>query len=115
MLSKIFIISLLTFFTYSSDAESASNDVELIKQNWPFNGIFGRFDKSSLQRGFKVYSEVCAACHGIRHISYRDLADIGYSPDEIKAIAGEYEVIDGPNDEGDMYAREAKMSENEPT
>ena len=111
MLSKIIIISLLTFFTYSSDAESASNDVELIKQNWPFNGIFGRFDKSSLQRGFKVYSEVCAACHGIRHISYRDLADIGYSPDEVKAIAGEYEVIDGPNDEGDMFTREAKMSD----
>ena len=52
------------------------------------------------------------ACHGIRHISYRDLGDIGYSADEIKAIAGEYdEVIDGPNDEGDMFTRDAKMSD----
>ena len=45
---------------------------------WPFNGIFGRFDESSLQRGFQVYREVCVACHGIRHISYRDLKGIGH-------------------------------------
>ena len=64
-----------------------------------------------MQRGFKVYSEVCAACHGIRHISYRDLEGIGYSPDEIKVIAAEYEITDGPNDEGDMFTREAKMSD----
>ena len=102
---------LLFFITIDSGANAASSNVELIKQNWPFNGIFGRFDKASLQRGFKVYSEVCAACHGIRHISYRDLEGIGYSPDEIKVIAAEYEITDGPNDEGDMFTRDAKMSD----
>ena len=102
----IFCFSLVFY-----DVKSASTKIELIEQNWPFNGVFGRFDKSSLQRGFKVYSEVCAACHGIRHISYRDLEGIGYSPDEIKVIAGEYEVLDGPNDEGDMYNRHAKPSD----
>ena len=85
--------------------------MELIKQNWPFNGVFGRFDQASLQRGFKVYTEVCSACHGLRHISYRDLEGIGYSNDEIKVIAGEYEIIDGPNDEGEMFTRDAKMSD----
>ena len=96
---------------HDGKSNSASENIQLIEQNWPFNGIFGRFDKASLQRGFKVYSEVCAACHGLRHISYRDLAEIGYSPDEIKAIAGQYEVQDGPNDEGDMFLRDAKVSD----
>ena len=63
------------------------------------------------KRGFKVYREVCAACHGIRHISYRDLKDIGFSSDEIKSIAGEYEITDGPNDEGEMFQREALPSD----
>lgn len=109
--SKIFFLFLFILLTVHSGLHAASSSAELIKQNWPFNGIFGRFDKASLQRGFKVYSEVCAACHGIRHISYRDLKGIGYTTDEIKVIAGEYELTDGPNDEGDMFTREAKMSD----
>ena len=90
---------------------SATTNVELMKLNWPFNGIFGRFDESSLQRGFQVYREVCAACHGIRHISYRDLKGIGYTNDEIKVIAADYEVMDGPNDDGEMFEREARPSD----
>ena len=73
--------------------------------------MFGRFDKASLQRGFKVYREVCAGCHGIRHIAYRDLEDIGFTKDEIKSIASEYELLDGPNDEGEMFTRYAKLSD----
>ena len=89
----------------------ATSDVKLMEQKWPFNGIFGRFDESSLQRGFQVYREVCAACHGIRHISYRDLKGIGYTNDEIKVIAADYEILDGPNDEGEMFDREALPSD----
>lgn len=89
----------------------ATSDVKLMEQKWPFNGIFGRFDESSLQRGFQVYREVCAACHGIRHISYRDLEGIGYTNDEIKLIAADYEIVDGPNDEGEMFDREALPSD----
>ena len=89
----------------------ATSDVKLMEQKWPFNGIFGRFDESSLQRGFQVYREVCAACHGIRHISYRDLKGIGYTNDEIKVIAADYEKVDGPNDEGEMFEREALPSD----
>ena len=89
----------------------ATSDVKLMEQKWPFNGIFGRFDESSLQRGFQVYREVCAACHGIRHISYRDLKGIGYTNDEIKVIAADYEIVDGPNDEGEMFDREALPSD----
>ena len=84
---------------------------KIIQQNWPFKGFFGRFDQSSIQRGFQVYREVCASCHGIKYISYRDLKDIGYSSDDIKSIASEYEITDGPNDEGEMYERFAKPSD----
>ena len=115
MLSRPLNFFLCFFFLFtlpnSLTIKAATSKIELIEQNWPFNGIFGRFDKASLQRGFKVYSEVCSACHGLRHLSYRDLAGIGYSNDEIKVIAGEYEIIDGPNDEGEMFTRDAKMSD----
>ena len=84
---------------------------KIIQQNWPFKGFFGRFDQSSIQRGFQVYREVCASCHGIKYISYRDLKDIGYNLDDIKSIASEYEITDGPDDEGEMYERFAKPSD----
>ena len=63
-----------------------------------------------MQRGFQVY-KVYAACHGIRHISYRDLKGIGYSDDEIKVIASDYQVLDGPNDDGEMFERDARASD----
>ena len=113
MLNRFFtvlILSLSSFFLVGP-SHSATQKTELIEQNWPFNGIFGRFDKSSLQRGFQVYREVCAGCHGIRHIAYRDLIDLGYTSDEIKSIATEYEVIDGPNDDGEMFTRFARPSD----
>ncbi len=112
MLSKVVIfVVLVSLSIFSKESQSASDKVELIKQNWPHSGVFGRFDKSSLQRGFLVYKEVCASCHGLKHVSYRDLVGIGLTKDEIKSIAGEYELLDGPNDEGEMFEREAKPSD----
>ena len=108
MINKILIT--IIFFITTNSIKSAEK-IELINQNWPFHGFFGRFDQSSLQRGFKVYREVCAGCHGIKHVSYRDLNSIGLTKDEIKSLAAEYEIKDGPNDEGDMYMRFAKPSD----
>ena len=102
------IVFLSSFFKINVSAGEKS---ELIKQNWPFDGFFGRFDQSSIQRGFQVYREVCAGCHGIKYIAYRDLANVGFTTDEIKSIASEYEIIDGPNDEGEMFDRLAKPSD----
>ena len=102
------IVFLSSFFKINVSAGEKS---ELIKQNWPFDGFFGRFDQSSIQRGFQVYREVCAGCHGIKYIAYRDLANVGFTPDEIKSIASEYEILDGPNDEGEMFDRLAKPSD----
>ena len=108
MINKILVT--IIFFIITNSIQAAEK-IELIDQNWPFHGFFGRFDQSSLQRGFKVYREVCAGCHGIKHVSYRDLNSIGLTKDEIKSLAAEYEIKDGPNDEGEMYMRFAKPSD----
>ncbi|WP_175809528.1 cytochrome c1 [Wolbachia endosymbiont of Dipetalonema caudispina] len=75
------------------------------KINWSFNGITGFFDRESIQRGYKVYKEVCAACHSMNKIAFRNLQDIGFSEEDIKQIASSYQVKDGPNDLGEMFDR----------
>ena len=75
------------------------------EREWSFHGLFGTFDRGALQRGFQVYTEVCAGCHSLRLMSYRHLASIGFSEAQIKKIAAEVEVTDGPNDEGEMFQR----------
>lgn len=89
----------------AAPAKAAGNAVELPSQNWSFAGIFGTFDRGELQRGFQVYKEVCAGCHSLDYIAFRNLADLGFNELEIKAIAAEYEVQDGPNDDGEMFDR----------
>ena len=82
---------------------------------WSFDGVFGRYDRASLQRGFQVYSEVCALCHGLRQVAFRNFTEIGLTKDQAKGIAAEYEVEDGPDDEGEMYMREAILADNFPS
>ncbi|WP_370151981.1 cytochrome c1 [Ferrovibrio sp.] len=74
-------------------------------QNWSFKGPFGTFDRAELQRGYQVYKEVCAACHSMKYVAFRNLRDIGFSEAEVKALAATFEVTDGPNDAGDMFQR----------
>ena len=90
------------------------HEVELAKQEWSFNGVFGKFDKQQVQRGFQVYKDVCAACHSLQYLAFRNLADLGYNEGQVKAIAAGYEVDDGPNDEGEMFKRPAKASDHLP-
>ena len=80
-------------------------------QAWSFEGVLGTYDEAALQRGFQVYQTVCSACHPLKHLAYRDLAEIGYTDDQIKGIAAQYQVADGPNDQGQMYQRPAKPSD----
>lgn len=85
----------------------ASEAMQPKKVIWPFEGIFGTFDREAAQRGFQVYKEVCAACHALSHLSYRNLKDLGITEAEIKEIAKEYTVKDGPNDQVEMFERPA--------
>ena len=105
----IFFVLIFLFSNFNVLASGSGND--LPKHNWSFKGLTGTFDKSSVQRGFKVYREVCSGCHSMSLLYYRDLIDIGFSDEEVKAIAAEYTVIDGPNEEGEMFERSAKPSD----
>jgi cytochrome c1 len=80
-------------------------------QQWSFDGLFGTFDRAAAQRGFQVYDTVCAACHSMSLVAYRNLAGIGFKDDAIKAVAAAKEVQDGPNDAGEMYSRPARPSD----
>lgn len=81
------------------------------QMDWAFDGAFGRFDKPSIQRGFQVYKEVCAACHSIKRVSFRQLGGIGFSEAELKSLAATYTVKDGPDDTGEMFERPGRLSD----
>lgn len=83
--------------------------------DWSFAGPFGTYDKGQLQRGLKIYKEVCSACHSMNLVAFRSLADLGYTEEQIKAFAAEYEVQDGPNAEGEMFTRKALPSDHFPS
>ena len=98
----------------SGVAFAAGDAGKITEREWSFSGPFGHYDKAALQRGFQVYREVCASCHGLDHIAFRNLADLGYNEAEVKAIAAEYEVVDGPDDEGEMFTRPAVPADRIP-
>jgi cytochrome c1 len=81
------------------------------RQKWSFSGPFGHYDKGQLQRGFKVYKEVCAVCHGMKYVAFRNLEALGYSEGQVKAIASEYKIPDGPNDQGEMFERAGRPAD----
>jgi ubiquinol-cytochrome c reductase cytochrome c1 subunit len=83
--------------------------------DWSFAGPFGTYDKAQLQRGLKVYKEVCSACHSMNRVAFRTLGDLGYSEEQVKAFAAEYEVQDGPNADGEMFTRKAVPSDYFPS
>lgn len=75
--------------------------------DWSFAGMFGTYDKAQLQRGLKIYVENCSACHSMNLVAFRTLEDLGYSEDQVKTLAANYEIEDGPNAEGEMFTRPA--------
>lgn len=96
-------------------AAEDGHEPALPKITWPHDGVFGTIDKAAAQRGLQVYREVCAACHSLRLMPFRALAGIGYSDEQIKAIAAEFEVDAGPNDQGEMFKRPAVAADRFPS
>lgn len=82
------------------------------QQLWPHKGVFGVYDMASVQRGFQVYREVCSSCHSMKYLAYRDLGALGYTPEQVKAVAAAVTVSDGPNDEGQMFERPGRPSDS---
>ena len=109
---KLFSILVLFFFTVTQS--QSAEKVDYLKTDWSFKGLFGKFDRGALQRGYQVYSEVCAGCHSMKYVSYRNLFEPGgpeFTEEQAKAIAASFEVTDGPNNDGEMFVRPAKLSD----
>ena len=108
------LFSVIILFSVSSFNVISAEKVEFLKTDWTFKGLFGKFDRASLQRGYQVYTEVCAACHSMKYLSYRNLSEKGgpeFSVAQAKAIAASFEVTDGPNADGEMFQRPGKLSD----
>ena len=111
---KLIYFIFLSLILLSQNLLAGEGKKQLLTSDWSFKGYFGKFDRGSLQRGYQVYTEVCASCHSMKYLSYRNLAEKGgpeFSEEQAKAIAANFEVTDGPNDDGDMFERPAKLSD----
>ena len=107
-------ISIITTLSFADSQHSNGANTNYLKTDWSFEGIFGTFDRASLQRGYQVYQDVCAGCHSVQHLRYRNLSEKGgpeFLPEEAKAIAAQFEVIDGPNEDGEMFTRPGRLSD----
>ena len=110
-LTKILSIIVILFFPNSI---YSAEQTDPIKVDWSFKGLTGKFDRASLQRGFQVYKEVCASCHSMQYLSYRNLGEPGgpeFSEAEVKAIAASVEIEDGPDSQGEMFTRPGRPSD----
>ncbi|HWT10634.1 MAG TPA: cytochrome c1 [Roseomonas sp.] len=92
-------------------AQAAGEAIHIPNAGFSFNGVFGTYDRASAQRGFAVYQQVCAACHSMRLMSYRNLRDLGLTEQQVIAIASQVQIQDGPNDEGQMFERPGRPSD----
>lgn len=112
MFVRNLLIAVIVGMTPVAGAYAAGGDGPAIpSQDWSFSGPFGTYDKGAMQRGYKIYREVCASCHSMKRIYFRNLEAMGYNEAQIKNIASEYTVEDGPNEEGDMFERAALPSD----
>jgi ubiquinol-cytochrome c reductase cytochrome b/c1 subunit len=101
--------------TESARAEEQATPPSL---KWSFAGPLGTYDRGALQRGLKVYKEVCSNCHALSYIAFRNLADPGgpgYSEAQVAGLASEYKIKDGPNDAGEMFERPGRPADYFPS
>src|SRR6185437_2705653 len=98
-------------------ASSQESEPPLMKQVWSFDGPFGTIDRAAAQRGLEVYEEVCSKCHSLNLLHYGDLGPggpgggLGYTEEQVKAIASQHQVTDGPNDQGEMFQRPGRPAD----
>lgn len=101
-----------------AQAAGGGDGYEIPRQAWSFSGFTGKYDTVQLQRGYQVYREICASCHGVKRIAFRNLVQPGgpsFPEPQMKLYAATYKVKDGPNDAGKMFERPAKLSDLMPS
>lgn len=95
-------------------AHCSDDHIPSLDYGWSHHGALASFDYKSVRRGFQVYRQVCASCHSVKEISFRNLVGTTHDEAGAKKIAESYEIVDGPNDEGEMFERPGKLSDRIP-
>jgi cytochrome c1 len=117
-MSRILALALAALLATARIAPATAAETETPPRiKWSFAGPFGLYDRGQQQRGFKVYQEVCKACHGLALLSFRNLAEPGgpgFTPGQAAAVAAEYQIADGPNDQGEMFQRPGRPADHFP-
>jgi len=117
MRSKFLALAVFALVAAHSVPVAGAEAVQPSRQKWSFYGPFGLYDRAQLQRGFKVYREVCSSCHGLSLLSFRNLAEAGgpgFTSEQATAVAAEYKIKDGPNDQGEMFERPGRVADRFP-
>jgi ubiquinol-cytochrome c reductase cytochrome b/c1 subunit len=118
MVSTVIALMIAGGLLVGSVQSARAEDETPPPQKWSFAGPFGKFDRGALQRGLKVYKEVCSNCHALSYIAFRNLGELGgpgYSEAQVKSLAAEYKVKDGPNDQGEMFERPGRPADYFPS
>jgi len=114
--SVLTVVAALGVVLSMSAAQAAGGGGKaLMTPGWSFSGPMGTYDRAQLQRGYQVYKEVCAGCHSLKYVAFRNLLDIGFSEAEAKAVAAEFDITDGPDAEGEMFDRPGRLSDIMPS
>ncbi len=125
MLRKAFALAAAVGLTLAAPAFAATSQAPLKHIAWSFSGPFGQYDQQQLQRGFKVYHDVCSTCHALNYINFYHLGEPGgpfWDPKYpnandnpvVKAIAAQYKVMDVDPDSGDTKPRTATTADHIP-
>jgi len=108
------VSSTLAGYGFSMERASAEEALHPAKYPWNHRYPWQSYDHASIRRGYKVYSQVCASCHSLDRIAYRNLIGACYTEEEAKELAAERDFIDGPDDQGEMFERPGKLSDYMP-
>lgn len=111
MVGNAFRICVAVIAVFTAGIAHAEEETKLKELAWPFEGMTGYVDKKAAQRGFQIYSQVCSTCHSMNRIAYRNLAEIGFTEDEIKAVAAS-KLVEDYNDKGERIMRPGKASDS---
>jgi ubiquinol-cytochrome c reductase cytochrome c1 subunit len=101
-------------WAYSQAVHASGNKAHLVGLPWSFRGPFDSLDHASVRRGFEVYKQVCAACHSMKFLAYRHLVGVTHTEAEVKALAAQDQINDGPDDQGNMFQRPGKLTDYMP-
>lgn len=110
-MKRFALIAACAVVLFGAPPIEASEAPKLPEHEWSFSGMFGTFDRGAVQRGYQIYKDVCSSCHAMSLLAFRNLSEIGFTDEQIKEIAANYETEDGPNDEGDMFMRPADAAD----